>query len=96
MYVADTWVMSPLVPKRKPNKKKLFSFQVTPKHFMVPLPELSIILHSDSNLFSLTLTDFLPLFRATDRQRDRQTATNMGGGKDRGGWVSQPIWVQYI
>lgn len=35
--------------------------------FFIDVPELSIILDSDSDPFSLVLADFLPLFRAADR-----------------------------
>lgn len=65
--------------KTNETKLKQFSFQITLNNiknqrydFTVTcfrnLPELSIILDSDSDLFSLILTDFLPLFRAADRQ----------------------------
>lgn len=72
----SAWVMSFLVPQLTPNKNKPFLFQETPntlqEHY-ISIPELSIILHSDSDLFSLTLADFLPFFRAADRETDRQT-----------------------
>lgn len=59
------------------SKLKTFSFQTTwtqkPKKWLysntcINLPELPVVLDSDSELFSLILTDFLPLFRAADRQ----------------------------